>query len=188
MRQRVSTYKNTPIYFDADTEQFTCLPEGCTKERSSTCMSAMRGEIDAAERRRNQPKRIKTKHFMQWYDRRDECVYSGYFVGSRAGRGSNDKGYYFKKDRGDTYINNGYSTDKMLIVPVSTTADQVAEVKTARAAWIQAKAEYDRLINEYFVEVKLPYIGYGSETADLNRYDTEFLKDLKKAQGGDADE
>ena len=186
MRQRVSTYKNTPIYFDADTEQFTCLPEGCTKERSSTCMSAMRGEIDAAERRRNQPKRTKTKHFVQWWDRRAESVYSGYFVGARSGKGNTDKGYHFKKDRGDFYINDSY--DKMLIVPASTTAEQVAEVKAARTAWLTAKAEYDRLVNEYFVEVKFPYIGYGSETADLNRYDEETLKVLKKAQGCDADE
>jgi len=187
MRQQVSVYKNTPIYFDADTEKFTCLPEGCTKERSADAMAAMRGEIDAAERRRNQPKRTKTKHFVQWWDRRNECVYSGYFVGCRAGKGSSDKGYYFKKDRGDYYINNGYSTDKMLIVPVSTTEANVAEVKAARTAWMQAKAEYDRLINEYFVEVKLPYIGYGSETADLNSYDEAFLKDLKIAQGQEAE-
>ena len=75
----------------------------------------------------------------------------------------------------------------MLIVPASTTAEQVAEVKAARTAWIKAKAEYDRLINEYFVEVKLPYIGYGSDTADLNSYDEAFLKDLKIAQGQEAE-
>jgi hypothetical protein len=187
MRQQVSVYKNTPIYFDADTEKFTCLPEGCTKERSSDAMAAMRGEIDAAERRRNQPKRTKTNHFVQWYDRKNETVYSGYFVGCRAGRGSSDKGYYFKRSRGDTYIHNGYGSDTMLIVPTTTGPAQIGEVKAARTAWLQAKAEYDRLINEYFVEVKLPYIGYGSETADLNGYDEEFLKDLKTAQGQEAE-
>ena len=184
MRQQVSVYKNTPIYFDADTEKFTCLPEGCTKERSSDAMAAMRGEIDAAERRRNQPKRVKTRHFVQWWDRRDECVYSGYFVGCRAGKGSSSKGYYFKRDDNDTYINDGYSSDKMLIVPGSTSSDQVAEVKAARTAWIQAKAEYDRLIKEYFVEIQLPWISYGAETQDLNDYDEECLERIKKAQEG----
>lgn len=187
MRQRVSTYKNTHIYFDADTEKFTCLPEGCTKERSSDAMAAMRGEIDAAEKRRNQPKRTKTKHYVQWWDRKAERVYSGYFVGCKAGRGSTEKGYYFKKDRGDYYINNGYTTDKMLVVPDAVTADQVAEVKAARTAWLTAKAEYDRLINEYFVEVKFPYIGYGPDTEDLNRYDEILVKDLKIAQGQEAE-
>ena len=181
MRQLITTYKDTPIYFDADTEMFYCLPQGCTKERSSTAMPAMRGEIDAAERRRNQPKRTKTKHYVQWWHRRDERVYSGYFVGARSGKGSTDKGYHFKKDRGDYYINDGY--DKLLVVPDAVTADQVAEVKAARTAWITAKAEYDRLVNEYFVEVKFPHIRYGCETEDLNAYDEQFLKTLKKAQG-----
>ena len=184
MRQIITTYKDTPIYFDSDTEQFVCLPQGCTKERKSSALAAMRGEIDAAERRRNQPKRDKTKHYVQWWHRRDECVYSGYFVGARTGKGGTDKGYNFKLDNGTTYINDGYSSDKMLVVPNSTSPEQVEEVKQARKAWLNAKAEYDRLVSEYFVEVRFPYIGWSAEVEDLNQYDADMVARFKKAQEG----
>ena len=182
MRQLITTYKDTPIYFDSDTEQFVCLPPGCTKERKSSALAAMRGEIDAAERRRNQPKRDKTKHYVQWWHRRDERVYSGYFVGARSGKGSSDKGYHFKVDDGHTYINDGY--DKMLVVPDKTSLEQVQEVQQARKAWLNAKAEYDRLVSEYFVEVKFPGIGWSAETEDLNQYDADMVARFKKAQEG----
>jgi hypothetical protein len=72
----------------------------------------------------------------------------------------------------------------MLVVPDNTSLEQVQEVQQARKAWLNAKAEYDRLVSEYFVEVKFPHLGWSAEVEDLNQYDADMVARIKKAQEG----